>query len=223
MNAEITVPTSGTQLVTSPDQENTYTRTRKKAVRGAITQGLAEYLMQLSFDAEEGGRKVRFVNVFSDRAVWESGKPKFPSALVKTEGQYSYDATNFTPQVVATLWEEGEKGAYLLQTSECIGQVSIELWATDPDERDLLVTMLEDQLSPVEWMSGFRLDLPHYFGARAAFLLTGTSYLDSPEDTIQRYVKAILTLEVRCPVLRLTSLGITVARGMLRNNTTDQG
>lgn len=216
----IRTTTSGTQLITSPTQEVTHTRHRQRGIRGALTRGLAEYLKMLAFDAEEGGRKVQFAQVFNDRAVWEVGKPKFPSALCKTEGEFNYDAQSFTPQVEnEAVWEEeGMQGGYLLQTAECVGSLIIEVWATDPDERELLVTMLEDALFPVEWMAGFRLDLPHYFGARAEYLLTDTTYVDSPEEAMQRYCKAMLTLEARCPVLQLIRLGSTKAR--LINETT---
>jgi len=217
----INTKVDGSQLVTSPEKPHKLTRHRERGVRGALTRGLSEFIKTLQYDASIGGRRVAFSQVFNDRAVWEDGKPKFPSALCKTEGQFTYDSQSFAPQVeVEAIWEnDATQGGYLLQTSECTGQLIIEVWATDPDERELIVTMLEDGLFPVEWMAGFRLDLPHYFGARAEYLLTDTNYLDSPEEAMQRYCKAMLTLEARCPVLQLFRAGTTKARVI--NDTED--
>lgn len=204
-----TPTTTGSQLIRTPDVEQVYTRVQECGSRRALTRALAEYLKQLAFDAEIGGRRSRFENVFFDRAVWEEGKPKFPSALVKTDGQMNYNPSKFTPDVVAevgTLPGKDNQALYLLQSAETEGNLQIEIWATDPEQRDLLVLMLEDGLFPLEWMAGFRLTLPHYFGANAEFLYTAITYSDTPEETTQRYCKAFITVQARMPVLRLAPL-----------------
>ncbi len=69
-----------------------------------------------------------------------------------------------------------------------------------------LVAGLERACSPVRFMSGFRLDMPHYFGARAEFLKKSLTYEDSAEDSQRRWRRATVILEARGPVYRVEKI-----------------
>ncbi len=84
-------------LITKPSKSQLLTSNRETDARTALKRGLKEYLETLSFTAP-GGRTVAFervVDVWADHEV----KVVFPSAIVYSIGEGSYDASGFTPSV----------------------------------------------------------------------------------------------------------------------------
>jgi hypothetical protein len=79
------------------------------------------------------------------------------------------------------------------------------LCCTDIEERAMLVAALEDAYDPVDWMSGFNLELPFYFGSSARFLLKSLRYEDGEDTAKKRFRNAVLTLECGVSVIRLSS------------------
>lgn len=188
-------------LVDVPGSRPVYTGLRQCDSRTAVARGLAQYLASLQI-GWRAGRPLRFqqaVEVWSSPASFS----KYPSAAVMIPSDVEYDASSFVPKLDPAL--KTPDGQYVVKTSEAVCSVSLEIWATDEEERDGLSAMLEDALAPLDWMYGFLLDLPFYFGARAKYAPASVQYLDSDEDAVRRFRRAVHTLKARVPVLRLAS------------------
>jgi hypothetical protein len=54
-------------------------------------------------------------------------------------------------------------------------------------------------------MYGFRLVLPHYFGAHATYEPTGNQYLDDDAASIQNRRRVRLTVRANVPVITVVS------------------
>jgi hypothetical protein len=131
---------------------------------------------------------------------------EYPSAAVYSTAAGTYDASKLTPHPDPSLRIGQPDGRFLIEMSEFSIQVTVELWTTDPKERSSLVAALEDAFSPVEWMYGFRLALPHYFGAHATYELLSSTYSDSAGQALERYRLASFVLQANVAALRLKAL-----------------
>ncbi len=152
----------------------------------ALTRGLAEYMFGLSYVAP-GGRFLRFAASFDEWAETEDLE-EFPAFVAYTNGTVgSYAARNLTPTFGSIRYPDG---TYEQAASELDISITCEVWANDPEERKNLCKMVEDACSPVDWMSGFRLELPHYFNQRATFDLISMQYLGGEREAKIREVKA---------------------------------
>lgn len=184
----VPAPQRRTRLVELPDDRQELTGDRETDARTALTRGVKEYLEGLEITMNRG-RRSRFAKVVETWA--ESEDPAmYPAAVVFAVEAGEYDASRFSPKL--TVIQGG--GAALREVSELSQQVVVEVWATDPKERMALVAMLEDGFEPVDWMTGFRLELPHYFNARATFEKLMMSYDDSQESAQKRHRKAVFIL-----------------------------
>jgi len=169
--------------------------------RTALTRGLADYLATIS-GTVPGGRELRFAAVFDTWAEAEKSAV-YPAALARSEGPGMYDASRFVPGISER--DKIDANNYLLQISEYTMYVVVELWSTDIAARLGLVKMCEDAFNPVDFMYGFKLELPFYYGLRATYALKSSIYSDSEETAIQRYRQATFTLEGQVPVVRLVT------------------
>jgi hypothetical protein len=79
----------------------------------------------------------------------------------------------------------------------------VEAWATDALERMACAAMLEQAFYPVDWMTGFRLTLPHYHGVLAEYDVMTMAYLDSESDAGKRSRKAAFVVRARVPLVRV--------------------
>ncbi len=193
-------PQRGTRVIKAADDlRPAFSINQETDARTAIARGLKEYLEQLFYQAS-GGRQVHFRHVFDTWAQAESNA-EYPSAAVVARGEGVYDASKFTPQV-----ESAAEGLGVVQTSELRIDADVGVWATDNKERMALVAMLERDLVPTEFMYGLRLELPHYFNARAEYELASMNYVDSAEDAMRRHRRAMLLVHATMPVLRLVKL-----------------
>ena len=196
------MPAERTRLITRPDDLQRITPRRTTDVRTAMTRGLAEYMADLSI-VWAGGRPIRFKRVGD---VWAEPEQlaEYPSAMVNTPNPVSYLAEPDAPLNPAPpssqVFDDGRRWSFV---GEADTEVNAEVWATDPKELMGLIAMLEDGFMPVDWMSGARLELPHYHGVRARVLMSGVTYIDLESDAARRYRKAQVDFMVSVPRLRI--------------------
>jgi hypothetical protein len=164
---------------------------RHTDTRTALARGLKEYLEHKTINWV-GGRLLRFE---AFKVVWaEPEEPaKYPSAALVGEGPAGYQDSEFTPRLVKLTEEAGDgSGRHLRQVAELQQNFSLQLWATDPVERQGLVAMVEDALEPAEFMTGLRLELPYYFNVRATYEKLSLTYEDSETAAHRRSRKALV-------------------------------
>lgn len=183
-----------TRLVTDSDDVEELTNVRTTDTRTALARGLVEYLAQLSYIAE-GGRMGAFVNA---QLCWaEPETPAtFPALTVIGLAPGSYSDSDFSPRVHKCA------GFALQEMSALEQEFLVTVWAKDPMQRMALATLIEDASDPVDWMSGFRLELPFYFGARATYLVKNVQYMDGGQDAQRRWRLAIFGVTASVPKYR---------------------
>lgn len=196
-------PQGRSRLLTTASVPTRFTANVEVDARTALTRGLAEYIEQLSFTAA-GGRALRFKRVLDGYAEPEQ-LVSYPSCIVMTTGAAQYEARSFTPTMDYSCRLPPPDGRYLVVSSDYVQDLTVQLWATDPAERQGFVQMLELALNPVLYRYGFVLELPFYFNQRAVYELKDLSYEDSEDDSVKRYRKASFTLKGTVPLTRLVS------------------
>lgn len=196
-------PWVGTSLVTDRGARIKFTGHQETDARTALSRALAEYVSQLAW-LPPGGRLLRFEAVKAEWAEPEE-TAKYPSACAYAIGDQIYDPAGFIPKLVLGQPPSPElpSGTFLVHVSDITVDMRFEIYATDKEERMGLVAMLEAAFTPVTWMQGFRLDMPHYFGARSEFSMRKGAYDDTEEASVQRWRRATVSLEAKGPVMRL--------------------
>ena len=190
---------STTRLITQSDDRERLTANRETDVRTALTRGLKEYLERLSIDWP-GGRQSRFKRVEQTWATPEESA-EYPSASVYSEQPGVYEASSLTPETI----DLGDN-LTIRKVAEFRQPLTVEFITMDPIERMALVAMLEDAFDPVDWMTGFRLELPHYFNTRAEFEKTGMDYVDGPVQAHRRMRAVHFQLVGGCSQYRFVGL-----------------
>lgn len=209
------------RLVVRPSDRERPTWRKDCGARAAISRGLKEYLEQLSIDAPVGGRALSFVQVEASYGdLWTPAK--CPAAnVVGGVGDAEYDSARTSGNPIEC---ENDTGRELVNDRDALGQalppnrkqawftpssfevtLTVECWAQDKGQRDLLELMLEEDFNPTpDWLGGgFRLELPHYCGARADYhIARGSIGYEGREAAQNRYVlrytvEAKLDLRVR--------------------------
>ncbi len=193
----------GTKLVTDRAQPTVFTTHQETDSRVALSRAVAEYLAPM--EVRDLARPVRFETVVYEWAVQDI-KATYPALGVYATGAQEYDANGFTPSIGISRPIALPQDDYLIHTSNLTVRLTVQVYASDPEERMALVAGLERACSPVRFMSGFRLDMPHYFGARAEFLKKSLTYEDSAEDSQRRWRRATVILEARGPVYRVEKI-----------------
>lgn len=192
-----------TVLVPPHTPLSTFTARRDTDTRTAVTRGVAEYISDVVVEADDG-RQVRFRRVFDSWSEPEEGA-LYPSAIAYTTNNGIYDASKFTPTVNPKCRIPAPDGRYLISPAEYVVDVVVEVWATDPIERRLLVMALEDAFNPFTGQYGFTLQLPHYHNVRSTFEPMQMGYMDSEAAAIRRDRRAVFVLSARVPLIRLAS------------------
>lgn len=194
-------PLGGTRLITSPCDRLRFSAVRTTDARAALQRGMKEYLEQLAFEEAEGGREMRFRAVFD---VWSEPEElaEHPAAIVYATGEGKYDGDNFAPSLNPN--DRLDDGRFVVKLAEYEIDLTIECYCTDPEQRIGFSMMLEEALSPVDWMSGVRLELPHYYNARGEYALISNSQPDSADEALRRQRLLTITVRGRLPVLRLS-------------------
>lgn len=202
-------PPGRTRLITSPAEERTvYTSNRECDVVTAAKRGLREYLEQVYLDV--AGVRVRFQKVVE---VWAEPDEVavYPGAVVTAHDQAEYDAAAMTPRldtvpVARAIDSPPDEQQYLVKYAEATIPLVIEVHSTSPEERISCAMLLEDALNPVDWMFGFKLQLPHYFNQIAVFEPVRTQLLDNEADAQRRFRPGSVFLEAQVSVFRVRSL-----------------
>lgn len=189
-----------TSLILDPETGPVYTANRETDSRTAVMRGMAEYLETMSYSQE--GVPYSFQKVFQNWAEPEDISI-FPSAAVYALEEGKYDSSKFSPVVDPSMQLPEPDGRYVTMPTELMQEFIVEIWANPPNARGVLVQMLEDASNPVDWMYGFRLALPHYYGAIATYELLGVSYEDNELAAQQRFRKAALRYSAVMPVIQL--------------------
>lgn len=179
-----------TRLVERSDDRQVWSNVRETDCRTALSRGVADYVRDMAVQVR--GRLLQLKHVEHAWAPPET-MAEFPGCCVYATEPGSYDASQFSPDVVNI------EGACLKLTSEFSQMVAVEVWTNTPDERVAIVGGLEDLFEPVDWMTGFRLELGHYFNARATFEKLSMTYLDDPDNTTRRLRKALVVLLGKVP------------------------
>lgn len=188
----------GTRLVERPDDQQKLTARRETDARTALTRGLSEYLEQLQIDMN--GQTLRFLRVFPTWAEPEE-QAEYPSAAVFSLDVGEYDASRLSPRLV-----ELDGGVAVREIAELALPITIMFVANSPKERMALSAMLEDALDPVEWMTGARLELPHYFNARATYEKMSMVYEDDEESAQTRRRRCLFTVQGHVTQYRAVAL-----------------
>lgn len=206
MNVLDLPPHTPTRLITLPRDSRVATNSRSTDSTTSLTRGVAEYVSSLSTNVP-GGRQLQFIKCFD---AWPQPEDlaEYPSfAAYTNDNDGEYDAANVSPHVGDARYPDG---SYEVSSAELNIDLNCEVWATDPEERQALVLMLEEAFAPVEWMYGFRLELPHYFNQRATFAPMKTKYLGGSVEAMQQFVNARIVLRASVPVTRV--IGFPIAK-----------
>jgi hypothetical protein len=174
------------RLISRPNDEQELTYLRQFDACGALGQALVDYFQTMDL-AWWDGRQVSFHNVFSTWA--EPEEPAvYPSLCVLRAGAAIYDADRFTPQTKRV------KGGDIRLACELVQDFELHVWGENPEQLCSLVAGVEDMCEPVDFMTGFRLELPYYFSARATFEKLDVTYVEDPGDAQRGVRKAIIQL-----------------------------
>lgn len=219
-------PPGPTSLVKSPnDPTQALTANRECDAVTALKRGLKEYLEQVSLNVL--GQRVRFQAVHD---VWAETDQvaKFPSAVVQSVGEATYDYASFAPvldpaRIVTFGAEPAQKRTYLVKYAEVVVQLALETHCSTPEERVSVAMMLEDALNPVDWMYGFKLVLPHYFNQVAVFEPATTQMLDTEADARRRWRPGTVLLAGQISVFRTRSLPALQPRVVVEVDSTAEG
>lgn len=197
----LTVDAQVARLISDPSDLEILTTNRRLDPRTALARGLAEYLASGTIDWY-AGRQMRFKKVLE---VWaEPQAPAvWPSLAVVAGSPADYQADHFAP---GTFPVPGQPGHYIRVVAGLVQQFELTIWTTDPEERCALVAMVEDMLEPNEWMTGLRLELPYYFGARATYEKMSVQFLDDPDESQRRWRRAVIAVTGAIPQLRHAGL-----------------
>ena len=198
-----------TRLITSAAEPRAqYTVNRECDAVTAVKRGLKEYLEQVYLDVL--GVRVRFQKVVE---VWAESDEvaRYPGAAVMAYDDADYEAGSMTPRlditaVVQRPDDPSDERTYLVKYSEATVPLVVEVHTTSPEERVGVAMLLEDALNPVDWMFGFKLQLPHYFNQIAVFEPVRTQILDTEDAARRRFRPGSVFLSAQVSVLRARSL-----------------
>jgi len=184
-------------LVERPDEAQVLTERVELDAHTALFRGLAEYLGSRTMTI--GKNEVRFAAAFYDMAEPDDRKLS-PSFNLYGTARGEYEAGSTTPQIVKT----PVNGILRFVTpAEYVQSIGIQIFATTPHERGNAAALVEQSLFPVDWMAGFRLRLPYYFGAYADYQVSSNEFIDTEEAATKHDRQAAFIVTGRLLVLRL--------------------
>ncbi len=195
-------PQVGSCLVLEPDQTHTHTANRSTDARTALKRGLANYMKSLpTFIHPTHGRLVKLAAVFD---VWPDQEDKLviPSATVYSSDPHPYEAHALGLTIDCKI----DAVTYLVKYAEIKFDMTIDILTSDPEERIAFSMMMEDALNPVDWMYGFKLDLPHYHNQRAVYELIGGNYPDDEPNVFQRNRHLTYTVRGNVSAVRVKTI-----------------
>lgn len=169
----VPAPAGDTELVDDPGAPSPLTTREETDAVGAMRRGLAEYLRGVS--KEISGAIVRFQEVFEEWAEPDDDNVRYPAAAVLIPEEIIYDGQAMTPSLLP---EKLPDGRFVSKISEASCELLVEVHTSSPGERQGVSMMLEEALNPVDFMYGFILYLPFYFGMRAVYALLSSTMVD---------------------------------------------
>jgi len=213
---DVIPPAGKTRLVEQRGLDYPLSLYRESDTRTALARGVKEYLEQLELPWP-GGRTERFRQVFDTWAEPEDNLI-YPCACVYASGRtvYGNQGSKDSPMSPDVFTVDGYQVA---RTTEVVVQLMVEMWAQDPQQREVLMALAEDAMNPVEWMYGFHLVLPHYHGVVASYAAIDSGYLDDEGDAARRYRKGTFVVEARMAQLRVLEKSVRMqSRAEMRFN-----
>lgn len=185
-------------LIKDPGYKILLTPTYDLDVRSAVIHGLAEYLKTLSWN--HGQSADRFQVVEEYQAAF--GDPsQYPAACCfpRSAGQYDDNGT-----IGNDVEDFGSYG--LLYWGEFSVDLEVECFFTQPINRRRAMMAIESAAVPVEWLRGFRIQLPDYFNAVAEYSLTESNIEDNADDRTKGWYKSAYTFKANAPLYRRIDL-----------------
>ena len=197
-----------TRLVDDPDERPQLTSYRETDARTALSRGLSEYLQGRTLDLP-GGRQVSLVNVYDQ---WPEAEQDvlYPALTCVPNGEGEYGDKSLTPVLGGRI--RTPDGRWLLEWAELVQEIRAELHTNDPEERVGLTALIEDACCPVDWMTGFKLELPHYFGQFAHYLPRKIHYPDTAETALERLRVTYVHFKAEVAVVKLVEMPTMRAR-----------
>jgi hypothetical protein len=187
-------------LVSDRMQKPNYSLFRECSAARAPIRALAAYLETIRF-GEATGFADKF-QVVQDGKADPEDLADYPSACVYVEGGIRYAEDGSIEPTDGIVIDNSQ----LLLAGDVQLSALVHVWTNEDEHREIVLAALEDAFSPVEWMAGFQLEMPHYYGCRAQYQLIELTYEDSPDDVQRRYRKLSAQLQVRSPYARMFSL-----------------
>jgi len=190
-----------TRLVTEPNDKQAVSDYREVSSVRAAVRALADYLRDVTFPID-GGKHTSFSVVREMKAEPED-KATYPAASVYVDGNIEYDSDTGTfEQYLVKQFPKG--GLYI--NGDVSMELTVHVWTNEDLHRENALMALEDASNPVNWMTGFRLEMPYYHSLRADFLLLRMQYEDSEADNQRRYRKLVMQFQAKTPYARFLSL-----------------
>lgn len=182
------------RVITDSTDLQKYTFIRETDSRTALARGLKEYLEGQQMDIGHGRQMAfkRFLLCWGEPEI----PAEYPSAVLTGIGPGEYEAAGFTPRLIRLEDDASPEGQarYVKESTTLTQQFLLEVWTTDKQQRTGLTALMEDALEPALFMSGLRLELPYYFGARATYLKSNVDYDDNAEDAHSRWRRSLISI-----------------------------
>lgn len=174
------------------------TSIRTVDLRTAMSRALLEYLSPTV--SELGHRTIGF-DGSDGSAVLQWGMPNDPGSypcLVVNAGAPLVPVEGGMSPITVEVQEDPEVPGvlqFLRRLSEVDLKLSVMVWTTDAVSRLALCEALSDMLHPLDWMSGFRLSMPYYYGAQSSYLLEDEDWEDSQEAAANQRFVSVLSVQ----------------------------
>lgn len=188
------------RLILRSNDPQVFTARVEGDVRTCVARGMRDYLAGLSIVGLPGGRTFRLKSVVLQWADSEV-EADYPAAAITTSS-VTYDDARLTPAINRT--KIGDN-LWVGVIAEATLDLRVTVFATELSDRSALTKMMEDGLTPTDWMYGARLMLPYYHGVFAEYSLEDADFEDDSDSAQARSRQAVFTIAARAPVVRMYS------------------
>jgi hypothetical protein len=179
-----------------------YSRRATLDARDAMALALKRFLEGVRFDGVDTDR---FQQVFDE---W----PGFldceavPVATVLPAGEYKYDASRLSPDLLEDTWEpDGMPGWGLWKTADVVSELTIAIRTNLVPERSAIKRAIEDAFQSSEQLLryGLMLPLPEYYGLLGRFALLAGNVIDNEEAAMRDKRDAVFTVSAMVPKVQV--------------------
>lgn len=172
------------RLILDPAEKEVLSGYRETDGRTALARGVLEYLEAQEIEMP-GGFKISIKKIYTDWPEQED-EVEYPAMTAVPEGEAEYANASFTPAVDPTQQLATPDGRFPVKWCEIEQRLRLELHTTAPKAREALTAMCEDAFVPVDYMYGFKLQLPFYFNAFAVYEPLSVGRPDNADDAKER-------------------------------------